>query len=203
MQAVKSLYSALLPHAPMPEVLLSAKEQKRLKLLPDGDKGMNLKQLEALSRAAAMPLLPAKRKDGEWVIPSIVHWKSEHYSVLVKKQGDRCLVRDPLLGGDFWLSEAALADETTGFALIGVPALPKGWTAPTAAQLTGTRGQTGLSTPVPTPSKCDSPAVGGGSGGLEPTLRLLRALFGQIVQFGQRTRQIGRASCRERVCLAV
>ena len=94
-------HAAQFPNVALPDLLLNEKELQLRKLVLDGDKGMNLKQVAALAKAAAMPLVPAKKKDGTWVVPSIVHWKTNHFSVILKKAGGRFLVRDPLLGGDF------------------------------------------------------------------------------------------------------
>ncbi len=51
-------------------------------------------------------------------VPSIVHLRSEHFSALVARTGDRILVRDPAFGKEAWFSEAALRDEASGYFLV-------------------------------------------------------------------------------------
>jgi RHS repeat-associated protein len=171
LEAVAHLRRATFPNTELPLVLRSMKEQTRLNVSPASNVGLNLNQLEILAKAAAVPLIPGKKqKNAEWVAPSIIHWKSQHFSLLLKKSGNSYLIRDPYLGGDQWISAAALAEETTGFAMLGVPNLPKGWTAPSKGEMNAISGRQAPSPADPLETEeckeCDEQAGGNsGSGG--------------------------------------
>jgi len=69
----------------------------------------------------------APRVRGEFVAPSVVHWKVGHYAAMVRKEGDRYLLEDPTFGSTVWATREALEAETSGYFLIPAGDLPKGW----------------------------------------------------------------------------
>ena len=94
--------------------------------------GFSLTQLKQLSDESGMNYQMAKRTPGSIVPPnSVVHWKLNHYGVVVKEQQGRYLVRDTTLtylyGPEFWISKAALDEEASGYFLIPTGPLPAGW----------------------------------------------------------------------------
>lgn len=50
--------------------------------------------------------------------PSIVHFKSNHYSLLVGREPGGYRLRDVALGGDLYMTAAAMQDEFSGYALV-------------------------------------------------------------------------------------
>ena len=54
----------------------------------------------------------------ELPVPAVVHLKSEHYSAVVERKDGAYVLRDLALGGTMTLTEAALADEMSGFVLV-------------------------------------------------------------------------------------
>jgi hypothetical protein len=64
---------------------------------------------------------------GDFVVPSVVHWKVGHYAALVRQEGDRYLLEDPTFGNTVWATRDALEAETSGYFLIPAGALPGGW----------------------------------------------------------------------------
>ena len=110
-------------------------------------------------RASAFDRLP---------IPSIIHLRSQHFSAVVEYRDGKYRLRDPGLGGDVWLSEAALRDEATGFVL--APEKPEGGDWRTASDGEGqsvvghcTPGKPSSDEPPP-----DQPKCGGGGPGSDP-----------------------------------
>jgi RHS repeat-associated protein len=104
--------------------------------------GFSLPQVAELSKkvglnyqmAFRVPLTPsdgervsAGREKGDFIVPSVVHWKVGHYAALVRKEGDRYLLEDPTFGNTVWATKEALAAETSGYFLIPPGDLPRGW----------------------------------------------------------------------------
>lgn len=78
-------------------------------------------QSAALSRGAAT------QATGDFIIPSVVHWKVGHYAAMVRQEGDRYLLEDPTFGNTVWATREALEKETSGYFLIPSGELPPGW----------------------------------------------------------------------------
>jgi len=102
-------------------------------------------------------------------VPSIVHFRSQHFSAVVEFKDGKYRLRDPGLGGDLWFSESALRDELTGFIL--APAKPEGgdWRAASDGEGQGvvghcTPGKPSLDDDWLIP-QCGGPGPGGGGGG--------------------------------------
>jgi RHS repeat-associated protein len=66
---------------------------------------------------------------GQFIIPSVVHWKVGHYAAMVRQEGDRYLLEDPTFGNTVWATRQALEAETSGYFLIPPGELPPGWRA--------------------------------------------------------------------------
>jgi RHS repeat-associated protein len=92
--------------------------------------GLSLPQVAKLSEKVGLNYQMAFReKRGDFVIPSVVHWKVGHYAAMVRQEGDKYLLEDPTFGNTVWATRAALEAETSGYFLIPPGALPKGWRA--------------------------------------------------------------------------
>ncbi len=93
-------------------------------------KGMSLSQVAEISKKVGLNYQMAFReKGGDFVIPSVVHWKVSHYAAMVRQEGDKYLLEDPTFGNTVWATRAALEAETSGYFLIPPGPLPKGWRA--------------------------------------------------------------------------
>ena len=64
---------------------------------------------------------------GDFIVPSVVHWKVGHYAAMVRQEGDRYLLEDPTFGNTVWATRQALEAETSGYFLIPPGDLPRGW----------------------------------------------------------------------------
>jgi RHS repeat-associated protein len=92
--------------------------------------GCSLPQVAELSRNLDLNYQMAFReKSGDFIAPSVVHWKVGHYAALIRKVGDLYLLKDPTFRNDTWATRQALEDETSGYFLVPPEPLPKGWRA--------------------------------------------------------------------------
>jgi RHS repeat-associated protein len=114
---------------------------------PSTQKGCSLPQVTELSKRVGLnyqmafrgsPLTPslspsdgervsAGRVRGDFIIPSVVHWKVGHYAAMVRQEGERYLLEDPTFGNTVWATRQALEAETSGYFLIPPGDLPRGW----------------------------------------------------------------------------
>jgi RHS repeat-associated protein len=99
------------------EILKSASTQR----------GCSLPQVAELSKKIGLNYQMAFREKGEFVVPSVVHWKVGHYAALVRKAGDLYELRDPTFCNTTWATKAALETETSGYFLVAAGTLPAGW----------------------------------------------------------------------------
>lgn len=94
--------------------------------------GMSLAGLQRLSRSAGLALHAIQRRTGSPVpVPSIVHWKVDHYSAILESRieegREQYLVENPLFEDRIWVSREALDEETSGYMLMVTPDLQAGW----------------------------------------------------------------------------
>lgn len=90
--------------------------------------GFSLDEVWAQSKRLGLKLQRAYREPGAAVIvPSVVHWKVEHFGALIRQVDGRYLLDDPTFGNQTWLSRRALDEEASGFFLVPDGALPPGW----------------------------------------------------------------------------
>lgn len=98
-------------------------------------KGFSLTQVAELSKSSGLNYQMAFRKrSGEFIVPSVVHWKVGHYAALVRQVGDRYLLEDPTFGNTVWATRQALDAETSGYFLIPPGDLPRGWRSVAGAE---------------------------------------------------------------------
>lgn len=90
--------------------------------------GFSLPQVAELSKTIGLNYQMAfRKKGGEFIIPSVVHWKADHYAALIRQEGDRYLLEDPTFGNTVWATKQALEAETSGYFLVPPGKLPPGW----------------------------------------------------------------------------
>lgn len=90
--------------------------------------GFSLSQVADLSKQVGLNYQMAFRETGgDFVIPSVVHWKVGHYAAMVERDGDLYLLEDPTFGNTVWATRRALEAETSGYFLIPSGDLPRGW----------------------------------------------------------------------------
>jgi RHS repeat-associated protein len=97
-------------------------------------------------------------------VPSVVHFRSQHFSAIVEFKDGKYRLRDPGLGGDVWMSEAALRDETSGYVMAA--ARPQGgeWREVSDGETASVVGHCFPGKPSNEDPPGDSPACGGEDG---------------------------------------
>jgi RHS repeat-associated protein len=116
--ALRSIRMALgLPGSSDAEILKTASTQK----------GCSLPMVAELSRKIGLNYQMAFRNSGDFIVPSVVHWKVGHYAALVRKRGNFYELDDPTFGNKTWATREALEAETSGYFLVAAGSLPQGW----------------------------------------------------------------------------
>jgi len=143
--------------------------------LPAMSGGYTLAALEDLAKEKGLDLVPVQRTKGQEIpVPSVIHWKSGHYAAIVAQEGNRYLVRDPVMNQEVWQTRETLELESSGYFLAQEKQLAvAGWRVLEEREALSTKGagNTGLIVNTDT-DPCDSespgcPCEGGGddSGG--------------------------------------
>lgn len=144
------------PRNPGTELVLTSASTKR---------GFSLLQLEELSQKLGLDFQMAFREKGAlFLVPSVVHLNLDHFTALVRQEGDRYQLQDPTFGNHTWVTREALEAETSGYFLIppGEP-LP-GWRVLKSqeGETVWGKGFTGSNDPGPH-GPCDPATPGGDS----------------------------------------
>jgi RHS repeat-associated protein len=83
-----------------------------------GAKGTNLEQIAQLADDLGFHAQLIYRAPGQPVpLPSIVHWKVNHFAALLGESNGRLHIQDPTFGEDLWITTAALEAESSGYFL--------------------------------------------------------------------------------------
>jgi RHS repeat-associated protein len=105
--------------------------------------GMSLDLVRTLAAKIKLDLVPAKRlKGADVVVPSIVHWKADHYAAITEERDGRYKVSDETFGVGFeiWITKDAIDEEGSGYFLVPPGKIGQGWSAVSkreAASVTG------------------------------------------------------------------
>jgi RHS repeat-associated protein len=114
----------------MQQALYGVADHQILDRYPSPNGGFTLLQVEEMAGKSNLPLIAVKRLAGTpLVIPSIVHWKVNHFGALIRQEGDRVLLRDPTFGRDHWVDANAVDTEASGYFLIPSVRMDHGWAA--------------------------------------------------------------------------
>lgn len=133
-------------------------------------RGFSLLQVAELSHQLGLCFRMAYHEKGaEFVVPSVVHLKLDHYAAMVRREGDRYLLQDPTFGNNVWVTRAALEAETSGYFLVPPGTLARGWRDVQAqeGETVWGKGQTNSNDPGPH-GPCDPASPGGNQCG-KPT----------------------------------
>lgn len=92
--------------------------------------GTNLAQVKDLADKVGLHYQLARRNgDADFEVPSVIHYKQNHFAAITEKRNGLYHVTDPTFDerGNMWISAKALCTETDGFALLPDGPLPAGW----------------------------------------------------------------------------
>jgi len=94
--------------------------------------GFSLSQLQKMSEDWDLNYQMIKRQPGSAIpVPSVIHWKLDHYSAILKTQKGRYLIQDStfshLYGQELWVSKEAIEEESSGYFLVPKGTTRSGW----------------------------------------------------------------------------
>jgi len=102
-------------------LLATGRSQAQVAFLNDvksGPQGVSLAEVGQLADKAGLDYRLVFREVGQPVpVPSIAHWKVNHFAAIVGESGGRFHVEDPTFGQDLWVSAAAVDSESSGYFL--------------------------------------------------------------------------------------
>jgi RHS repeat-associated protein len=106
-----------------------------------GPIGVSLAEVGRLAKQANLQFKLVFREGSQPIpIPAIVHWKVNHFAVLVGEQNGRFHIKDPTFGTDIWMTRAALDSESSGYFLLPVDKLAPGFREVALAEASGVHG---------------------------------------------------------------
>jgi RHS repeat-associated protein len=136
--------------------------------------GFSLTQLAELSKKVGLNYQMAYRpmgasarlagQTGDFVVPSVVHWKVGHYAALLRQEGERYLLEDPTfgsLGNTVWATKQALEAEASGYFLVPPGPLPTGWRTVETQEGETVWGKGVVNNSDPRPHGCSDQQTGG------------------------------------------
>jgi RHS repeat-associated protein len=98
-----------------------------------GPHGVTFEQVAELAAKAGFRSQLVRRSPGEPVpMPSIVHWKVNHFAAILGYANGRYHVQDPTFGTDLWITPRALDAEASGYFLVSQKAKVDTWKPVTA-----------------------------------------------------------------------
>ena len=81
--------------------------------------GVSLSALQTLANEANMDYQMVFRKAGDSIpVPSLVHWKVDHYAAIVSESDGLYHVKDPTFGDDLWLTADAINHEASNYFMV-------------------------------------------------------------------------------------
>jgi len=100
---------------------------------PDG--GFHLDDLINLAATNKIEVEAVRWPAGaEPVVPSVVHWKLNHYAAITAKKGDLYRVEDPTFERHIWMDAATIKAEASGEFILPKGQVPPGWQKLTLAE---------------------------------------------------------------------
>jgi RHS repeat-associated protein len=145
--ALHRIKLAVHPHDPQSEMVDSTESTLR---------GFSLLQVAELSRKLGLDYQMAFRTRGsEFIVPSVVHFKVDHFAALIRRDGDHYLLQDPTFKNDAWVTREALEAEASGYFLIPSGDIGKDWRVVEAKEAEAIWGKGNVPDPGPPPGPCD------------------------------------------------
>jgi hypothetical protein len=113
-----------------------AYDPRQISRAPAPATGFSMTKLIELARQAGVDLIAAEwGKEKTLVVPSVVHWKENHYAAILAQRDDNYQVIDSVLGNNpRWLKLADIREEATGQFIVSRDKLPNGWRPLAAAE---------------------------------------------------------------------
>jgi len=144
-----------------------AYDQRALLSVQSPPEGLSLKALADLARDFGLGLVPVARLAGqELVVPSVVHWRENHYGAIIGRAGDLFEVVDTTFAHRRFLTAGMINAEASGAFLIPANQLPADWQRldPSEAALLVGRSEWNVM-PDPNDHTCNKPCPPGCAAG--------------------------------------
>lgn len=133
----------------------------RFERMTSTDQGTSLAQNAAWATEVGLKLQAAKRSRGATIpVPSVLHWKTGHFSAVMASANGMYLVQDPFLG-DTWVSPETVDLESSGFGLLPSAPLAQGWQPVTPEEAKQVWGKGAWGPGRPDDTRPDSHHLGG------------------------------------------
>ncbi|HTB84466.1 MAG TPA: RHS repeat-associated core domain-containing protein [Candidatus Sulfotelmatobacter sp.] len=96
--------------------------------VPSPTNGFSMAGLVDLAKQYGLNLVAVRRTAGQdLIVPSVVHWRQNHYAAILEKEDDSYLVSDPTFGNQKWLPAEVINEEASGEFLIPAELETNGW----------------------------------------------------------------------------
>ncbi|MES3030935.1 MAG: RHS repeat-associated core domain-containing protein [Patescibacteria group bacterium] len=145
-------------------------EMRNLLKIPSPRSGFSLSMLEQIARTNGMALRAVRRTKGQTIIvPSVVHWRQNHYAAILERRDAYCLVIDPTFGESKWISAEIINEEASGYFLVPQKNVPDDWSLLESSEAATVFGRGfpnyDFGPPPPPCETCPCPPGGSGAGG--------------------------------------
>jgi RHS repeat-associated protein len=145
--ALHQIKLAVDPHNPQTELIESTASTRS---------GFSIQQVAELSQRLGLDYQMAFRDKGAaFVVPSVVHFRVDHFAAIIRREGGRYLLQDPTFKNDARVTANALEDEASGYFLVPRGELPKGWRSIDTAEAETVWGRGFVPNPPEPPGPCD------------------------------------------------
>ena len=96
--------------------------------IPSPTNGFSMAALVDIAKQYGLNMVPVRRSQGQdLIVPSVVHWRQNHYAAILEREGDNYLVNDPTFGSEKWMPADIINQEASGEFLIPTTSLANGW----------------------------------------------------------------------------
>jgi RHS repeat-associated protein len=117
-------------------------DKRALLSVPSPASGFSMKVLADLSAQLRLGLIPVVRAAGEELaVPSVVHWRQDHYAAIVSRHGDLYRVLDPTFGRPRYLTSETINVEASGNFLVPADRVPANYRLLEPAEMEVIRGR--------------------------------------------------------------
>ena len=96
--------------------------------IPSPVDGFSLAALADLTKEYGLGLVAVRRTQGQdLIVPSVIHWRQNHYAAILQRQDGNYLVNDPTFGKPRWMQADAINEEASGCFLIPATQRTSNW----------------------------------------------------------------------------
>jgi len=96
--------------------------------VPSPTNGFSMARVVELGAGVGLELVAARWSTEKVpVVPSIIHWRQDHYAAILEQKGAFYRVADPTFGYQRWIRRSDLAEEATGEFIVPKDRLPAEW----------------------------------------------------------------------------